>query len=214
MFNIWQLSVFSCARRASDHHHQQQQQQQRRSTKLRNISVTLFSPPYENISIHLFIYIFVRGLWISHTSMDNTPRGLLRKLDAYLKLKSSPTSLVHAHLGRWGANIQPQHFGRQQDGGMEGRLAGWMGGWMDVFATYLSAGWRRDGLQQDTGCRFWSGVSGSVCGLCCCPEWSPSIWNQCPGDECRPTGAGGGREGGGGRRSRTTATHSHTEGER
>ena len=94
---------------------------------------------------------------------------------------------------------------------MEGWREGWMDGWtdgrMDGRTAYLSAGWRRDGLQRDTGCRFWSGVSGSVCGLCCCPEWSPSIWNQCPGDECRPTGAGGGREG---RGRQTQQNHGHS----
>ena len=73
----------------------------------------------------------------SHTSMNNTLRGLSRKLDAYLKLKSNPPlSLVHAHL-EGGGNIQPQHFGRQQDGGMEGRLDGWMDGWTDGCACVL-----------------------------------------------------------------------------
>lgn len=72
----------------------------------------------------------------SHTSMDNTLRGLSRKLDAYLKLKSSPPLSSPRTSGGGGARKHPATTFWEAAGWRDG----WMDGWMDVFASYLSAG--------------------------------------------------------------------------
>lgn len=62
----------------------------------------------------------------SHTSMDNTLRGLSRKLDAYLKLKSSPPLSSPRTSGGGGAQTSSHNIlGGSR---MEGRLDGWMDG--------------------------------------------------------------------------------------
>lgn len=146
----------------------------------------------------------------SHTSMDNTLRGLSRKLDAYLKLKSSPPLSSPRTSGGGGrANIQPQHFGRQQDGG----TAGWMDGWMCLRPTCPQ-------VEGETGFNKIRGVAfgaespdrSAVCAAV--RSGRHQFGTSVRGMSAGRLGRGEGGRGGGGRRSRTTATHSHTEGER